>query len=129
MAKILVVDDDMDATRLADAILKAEGHQVLILNYPKDVFKVIKSEHPDLIICDIIMPRIDGYALCKEIKELYHNKIPVILCTAKSYEKDLIEKAHRDFGADDFLFKPFQKDALLEKAKAVLAKQPEKTSE
>ncbi|MBM3251586.1 MAG: response regulator, partial [Candidatus Omnitrophica bacterium] len=65
----------------------------------------------------------------KEIKELYHNKIPVILCTAKSYEKDLIEKAHRDFGADDFLFKPFAKDALLEKAKAVIEKSSQQTSE
>ena len=108
MPKNLVVDDDMNATRLAESILKAEGHQVIILNYPKPIFKVVKTEQPDLIICDIIMPRLDGYALCKEIKELYRGKIPVILCTAKSYEKDLIENAHKDFGADDFIFKPFK---------------------
>lgn len=120
MAKILLVDDDMDATRAAERILKSAGFDVIILNYPKEVFKVIKTEKPDLVISDIIMPRIDGYALCKEIKELYRNKVPVILCTAKSYEQELIEKAHRDFGADGFLFKPFKEDELVGKVEKII---------
>ncbi|MFH1655046.1 MAG: response regulator [Candidatus Omnitrophota bacterium] len=129
MPKILVVDDDRDATRAAEVILKKGGFEVVILNYPKDVFKVVKTEKPDLIISDIIMPRWDGYALCKEIKELYRNKIPVILCTAKSYEQELIEKAHKEFGADDFIFKPFKEDVLVQKVEAVLEKQTENASD
>ena len=120
MAKILIVDDDRNAARIAETTLKKAGYQVVCLNDPKFIFKVIKTEQPDVVLSDIIMPRLDGYALCKEIKELYRNKIPVVLCTAKSYEQELIEKAHKEFGADDFIFKPFKEEVLLEKVQSVL---------
>jgi DNA-binding response OmpR family regulator len=125
MPKVLVVDDDMNATQTAEAILKTAGYEVVCLNNPKFIFKVIKAEQPDVIISDIIMPRWDGYALCREIKELYRNKIPVILCTAKSYEQELIEKAHKEFGADDFIFKPFKQETLLKKLEIIINKKKE----
>lgn len=120
MQKILLVDDDPNALKQAEEILKPEGYEVTSLNYPKAIIKTIKTEQPDLVISDIIMFGLDGYTLCKEIKELFRNKIPVILCTAKSYEKDLIGYAHKEFGADGFCFKPFQKEDLLDKVKIAL---------
>ena len=122
MAKIIVVDDDTEALKQACDILKSAGYDVVSLNYPKPIIKLIKTESADLVISDIIMQGLDGYSLCKEIKEIYQNKILVILCTAKPYEKDLIEKAHKEFGADDFIFKPFKPEELLEKVKGVLEK-------
>ncbi|MFC1594390.1 PleD family two-component system response regulator [Candidatus Omnitrophota bacterium] len=117
--KVLVVDDDVSSIQLAESILKSAGFEVMTLNHPKMVFKLLKSERPDVVVSDIIMPHRDGYALCKEIKELYNNTIPVLLCTSKSYEEELIETAYKDFGADGFLIKPFQKEELLEKVKAL----------
>ncbi|MFC1704238.1 PleD family two-component system response regulator [Candidatus Omnitrophota bacterium] len=120
--KILIVDDDAEALRSAESILKTAGFEVVALNHPKFILKIVKNEKPDIILSDIIMPHQDGYALCKEIKELYNNAIPVLLCTNKTYEEDLIETAYKDFGADDFIIKPFKEDELLEKVKATIKK-------
>ncbi|MDP2939133.1 MAG: response regulator transcription factor [Candidatus Omnitrophota bacterium] len=117
--KILVVDDDVSSLKLTESVLKSAGYDVLTLDYPKYVLKVIKEEKPALVVLDIIMPYKDGYALCEEIKKIFCNKIPVLLCTAKSYEQDLIEKAYKDFGADDFIIKPFEAEDLLQKIKAL----------
>lgn len=125
MPKIIIVDDDPNALRQAEEILKAEGFEVISFDYPKPILKIIKAEQPDLIISDIIMPGLDGYALCKEVKEVYRNKIAVILCTAKSYEQELIERAHKEFGADDFIFKPFKKEELVQKVRQVIKKRQE----
>ncbi len=123
--KILLIDDDTNALQTAEAILKSAGYNVLTLNFPKFALKIIKDERPDLVISDIIMPYTDGYALCDEIKKVFINKIPVLLCTAKSYEQDLIETSYKDFGADDFIIKPYKKEELLEKVKALSEKYPQ----
>ncbi len=122
--KILVVDDDTNSLRLAESILKSNGYEVVALNDPQFIFKVIKSEKPDLIVSDIIMPHIDGYTLCQELKKIYHDKIPVILCTAKSYEQELIERAYKEFGAAGFIIKPFKENELLEQVQRVLLQKP-----
>ncbi len=118
--KILVVDDDTNSIQVAESTLKGAGYEVVTMQDPKFVFKAIKMENPDLIISDIIMPHRDGYALCKEVKELYGDRIPVLLCTSKSYEEDLIETAYKEFGAEDYIIKPFNTDELLEKVEALL---------
>jgi DNA-binding response OmpR family regulator len=123
--KILVVDDDLDSLRLAESILKPKGYEVLTLGQSRLVFKLVKSDKPDLIISDIIMPQLDGYALCDEMRKLYSGKIPIILCTSKPYERELIDKAYKDFGAQDFLMKPFKAEELLQKIQAIIG-QPDK---
>ncbi len=120
--KILVIDDDINSLQLFESILKSAGYVCLTLNFPKFALKVIKDERPDLVVTDIIMPYKDGYALCEEIKKIFLNKIPVLLCTAKSYEQDLIATACSDFGAEDYVIKPCKKEELLEKVKAILEK-------
>jgi len=120
--KILIVDDDPLAIRTAEAILKKVHYEVLTLNNPKFIFKVIKSEHPDLVILDIIMRPVDGYAVCEEIKKAYGDKIPVLLCTAQSYEQDFIQNSYKEFGADDYILKPVKSEEFLPKVKALIKK-------
>ena len=120
--KILIVDDDLNALKEAETTLKSAGYEIMSLDHPKFIFKVIKTEQPDLILSDIIMPYHDGYSICQELRKLYGDKIPVILCTAKSYEQELIAKASREFGANDFIIKPYNKEELLKKVETVLKK-------
>lgn len=115
--KILVVDDDKSILILAKKLLESEGYEVLTLDTPKFAIKKIKKELPSLVILDILMPHMDGYKLCEEIKESFHQKIFVIIFTSQPYEKDLIQEAYRDFGADDYLLKPFDRKTFIEKVK------------
>lgn len=126
--KVLLVDDDVDSLKLGESILKSEGYEVLTLNYPKFALKTIKEERPDVVVLDIIMPFTDGYALCEEIKKVFLNKVPVVLCTAKSYEQDFIENACKDFGAEAFLIKPFKKEELLKTIKSIIEKSPQQNN-
>ena len=82
--------------------------------------KVVRKESPDLVLLDIIMPDVDGYQLCKEIKESYGSHIPVILFTAQPYEKEFIKDSYQDFGADDYIVKPFEAKDLLDKIENIL---------
>lgn len=115
--KILVVDDNRETTRLVEGLLTSNGYEVISLNFPKSVLKVIKQENPSLVLLDIIMPYKDGYKVCEEIKTAFGEKVPVILFTSQPYEKDFIQQAFKDFGADDYLIKPFNPEELLEKIK------------
>lgn len=120
--KIWVVDDDIGMLRLVESVLTASGYEVATYNTPKNLLKPLKNEMPELVILDIIMPHIDGYKMCSEIKKLYNNKIKVLLFTAQSYEKDLIKDAHKDFGADDFVTKPFDTKIFLQKVEKLIGK-------
>jgi two-component system response regulator ArlR len=73
------------------------------------------------------MPYHDGYSLCQELRKLYGDKIPIILSTAKSYEQELIAKASKEFGANDFIIKPYNKEELLKKVEAVFKKSESKS--
>ena len=127
--KILVVDDNPLALKEAEAILKKDHYEVLILGNPKFVLKTIEAERPDVIVLDIIMSPIDGYTLCAEIKKLYLDKIPVLLCTAQSYEQDLVQKMHKEFGADDYILKPLNAEDFLKKIKALSKRRKKLMSE
>ncbi|MFH1621916.1 MAG: response regulator transcription factor [Candidatus Omnitrophota bacterium] len=120
--KILVVDDNSDALRTAEGILKKARYDVVTLNNPKFIFKLIKQERPDVVVLDIIMPPLDGYTVCQEIRKLYGDKIPVLLCTAQSYEQDLVQNAYKEFGANDYILKPIKSEEFLPKIKALVKK-------
>lgn len=120
--KILVVDDNPDALKNAEAILKKANYNVITLNNPKFIFKLIKEERPDAVVLDIIMPPLDGYAVCQEIRKLYGDKIPILLCTAQSYEQDFVQNAYKEFGANDYILKPVNAEAFLPKVKALIKK-------
>ena len=74
------------------------------------------------------MRPIDGYAVCEEIKKAYGDKIPVLLCTAQTYETDFIQKAYKEFGADDYTLKPLNPEEFLGKIKTLLKKRPRKNN-
>lgn len=110
--KVLVIDDSNTIRRSAEIFLKQGGYQVLLAEDGFDALSKVNDHAPDLIFCDILMPRLDGYQTCSLIK---HNKvyktIPVIMLSSKD---GLFDRARgRIVGSEHYLTKPFTKDELL----------------
>ena len=110
--KILVVDDSNTIRRSAEIFLKAGQHEVLLAEDGFDALSKVSDYHPDLIFCDILMPRLDGYQTCAIIKRnVKFSGVPVIMLSSKD---GVFDKARgRMVGAQDYLTKPFTKDQLL----------------
>ena len=117
--KILVVDDEVDLVETIRFPLEAEGFNVLVAYNGEDALNQARTETPDLILLDIMLPKLDGYKVCRLLKfdERYRN-IPIIMLTARAQEKDKI--IGLETGADEYITKPFDMDELLEKVKAYL---------
>ncbi len=111
--KVLVIDDSNTIRRSAEIFLKQGGHQVLLAEDGYDSLSKVNDHQPDLIFCDILMPRLDGYQTCAIIKKNQrHANVPVIMLSSKD---GLFDKARgRMVGAEDYLTKPFTKDQLLQ---------------
>ena len=111
--KVLVIDDSNTIRRSAEIFLKQGGYQVLLAEDGFDALAKVNDHEPDLIFCDILMPRLDGYQTCAIIKR--NNKfanVPVIMLSSKD---GLFDKARgRMVGSQDYLTKPFTKDQLLQ---------------
>ena len=115
--KVLVVDDSQTIRRSAEMFLKQGGHRVVLAEDGFDALSKINDFQPDLVFCDILMPRLDGYQTCAVIK---HNSAfkdtPVILLSSRD---GLFDKARgRVVGSDQFLTKPFSKEELLDAIRA-----------
>ena len=110
--KILVVDDSNTIRRSAEIFLKAGQHEVMLAEDGFDALSKVSDYHPDLIFCDILMPRLDGYQTCAIIKRnVKFSAVPVIMLSSKD---GVFDKARgRMVGAQDYLTKPFTKDQLL----------------
>lgn len=111
--KVLVVDDSQTIRRSAELFLKQGGHQVALAEDGFDALSKINDFHPDLVFCDILMPRLDGYQTCAIIKR---NKrfagIPVVMLSSRD---GVFDKARgRMVGAEEHLTKPFTRDQLLQ---------------
>ena len=113
---ILVVDDDVRILRMVQRIMELEGYRVLKATSGKDALEVFSEETPDLVLLDIMMSDIDGYTVCKQIREFSH--IPIIMLTAKSNDEEKV--GGFDAGADDYMTKPFSSKELAARVKAVL---------
>lgn len=113
---VLIIDDDEKLRKLLCGYLEENGHQVLTRADGSDVLKTIRTESPDIIILDIMLPDKDGLDVLKEIRRDY--PIPVIMLTAKGEDTDRI--VGLELGADDYLPKPFNPRELLARMKAVL---------
>ncbi|MBH9553209.1 response regulator [Inhella gelatinilytica] len=113
MLKVLVIDDSNTIRRSAEIFLKQGGHQVALADDGFDALAKLSDFKPDLVFCDILMPRLDGYQTCAIIKrnaEFTH--VPVIMLSSKD---GLFDKARgRMVGSQDYLTKPFTKDQLLQ---------------
>lgn len=112
--RILLIDDETELVKAIEIRLKHAGYEVLTACDGRDGLEKAKSERPDLILLDILMPRMDGYQTLVELKALDKVKsIPVIMLTAESMIDDVSKAA--DSGADDYVVKPFSHVTLLEK--------------
>jgi twitching motility two-component system response regulator PilG len=111
--KVLVIDDSNTIRRSAEIFLKQGGYQVLLAEDGFDALSKVNDHEPDLIFCDILMPRLDGYQTCAIIKRnVKFAKVPVIMLSSKD---GLFDKARgRMVGSQDYLTKPFTKDQLLQ---------------
>ncbi len=119
MATILVIDDDEIVARSVELSLRRDGFQVSVAHSGVDGLKTARRESPDLIILDIIMPGMDGYEVCREIRrDPLLSDVPVLFLTAKGKDEDKIEGFR--VGADDYLTKPFNIDELVLRSKAIL---------
>ena len=117
MSKIMVVDDDHNIRELMCALLKNGGYSVCEAKDGKDALALMMVENPDLAIIDLMMPYMDGYELCRELRQYYEN-LPVLMLTAKAELTSKIKGF--ESGADDYLTKPFEGDELLLRVKALL---------
>ena len=111
-ARVLVIDDSNTIRRSAEIFLRQGGYEVLLAEDGFDALSKVNDHDPDLIFCDILMPRLDGYQTCAIIKRNPRfSAVPVIMLSSKD---GLFDKARgRMVGSDDYLTKPFTKDQLL----------------
>jgi signal transduction histidine kinase len=118
-AAVLVVDDDQRNVRLIESILKGSGYRVLKAYNGEEALRVVETEHPDLLVLDVMMPRVSGFELCQQLKGRYETRLlPVIMVTALNALEDKVQAL--EYGADDFLTKPINKLELLAKVRSVL---------
>ncbi len=111
--RILVCDDDPVILRLLQVNLELEGYAVLLAHNGEHAIEVATDEHPDLVILDIMMPRLDGYQTCERLKANDATKeIPVVFLSAKAQQADI--DRGKEFGVADYLTKPFDPDDLIE---------------
>jgi DNA-binding response OmpR family regulator len=114
--KILVVDDEVNIVKMLESRLKASGYEVVAAHDGQEGLDKARSEQPDLIILDLMMPKIDGYNVCRMLKfDDRYKHIPIMMVTAKDQESDV--KLGFEVRADAYVTKPFDSKALLEKVK------------
>lgn len=123
--KVLVIDDDPELGRLVETILKPSELTVYHAYSGGDGLKSAYAIHPDLIVLDIMMPDMDGFEVCSRLREL--TSVPILMLTARTYENDLVHGF--TVGVDDFLRKPFSKNELEARIRALLRRSSLSTPE
>ena len=115
-ATILAVDDEPRVLKLLKANLESSGYAVVTAADGEEALQTMERELPDLVLLDLMLPKMDGYAVCRRIREF--SAVPIIMLTARSAQVDLIHGF--EVGADDYLTKPFSITELLVRVQAVL---------
>ncbi|MEA4911908.1 MAG: response regulator transcription factor [Oscillospiraceae bacterium] len=114
--RILVVDDEKNICELLRLYLEKEGYDVLIAYNGADAVRLVREKNPSLVLLDIMMPGIDGWEACRQIREF--SKVPLIMLTAKGETFDKVMGL--ELGADDYIVKPFETKEVVARIKAVL---------
>lgn len=117
MTKILVVDDEVSIVKLLQFNLEKSGFEVVTAFDGKQALDAVKSEQPDFIILDLMLPKLDGMDVCKTLRQ-ERNQTPILMLTAKDDELDKI--LGLELGADDYLTKPFSPREVIARVKAIL---------
>ena len=113
---ILVIEDDPGITRIVRLYLERDGHNVTIASDGVSGLNVARTDSPDLIVLDLMLPRLDGMSVCRALRE--ESDVPIIMATARVAEDDRL--AGLDLGADDYIVKPFSPRELAARVRAVL---------
>ena len=114
--KILTVDDDPNILQLINLYLTREGFEVLQASNGTDALKIFKTTPPSLMLLDVMLPGMDGWQVCREVRKV--SNIPIIMLTAKDETFDKV--LGLELGADDYIVKPFEMKELVARIKAVL---------
>ena len=122
--KVLIVDDDEHIVELIKLYMDKEGFDTVTANNVKKAVELFKSEAPAIVILDVMMPEMDGWQVCREIRRV--SNIPIIMLTAKGETFDKV--LGLELGADDYMVKPFEPKELLARVKAVLRRSDTKES-
>ena len=115
-SKLLIVEDDSYISEMVQLYLTKEGYDIKIASDGVEAISLFKMYEPDLVLLDIMLPRKDGWAVCKEIRQI--SSIPIIMVTAKGEVFDKV--LGLELGADDYIVKPFQSGEVLARMEAVL---------
>ena len=113
---ILAADDDPQLLRLVTRNLQLDGYEVIATTDGQQALERIEASAPDLVLLDVMMPRMDGFSVCQRVREF--SAVPIIIVTARGQDQDKVRGL--DLGADDYLTKPFSVDELLARVRAVL---------
>ncbi|HZS79751.1 MAG TPA: response regulator transcription factor [Ktedonobacteraceae bacterium] len=113
---ILTADDDPQLLRLMTRNLQLEGYEVIPTSDGQQALEEIERNSPDLVLLDVMMPKMDGFTVCNRVRQF--SSVPIIIVTARGQDQDKVRGL--DLGADDYLTKPFSVDELLARVRAVL---------
>ncbi len=113
---VVAADDDPQLLRLVTRNLQMDGYEVIGASDGQQALEQIEAHMPDLVLLDLMMPKLDGFAVCQRVREF--SSLPIIILTARGADQDKIRGL--DLGADDYLTKPFSVDELLARVRAVL---------
>lgn len=121
--KVLIVDDDRNICELLRLYLQKDGFDTEIANDGSEAIELQKTYNPDIILLDVMMPKLDGWQVCREIRKT--SDVPIIMITAKGEVFDKI--LGLELGADDYISKPFDTKEVIARIKAVLRRTTDKT--
>ena len=120
MKKILIADDRSEVVELVKVTLEGEGYQSIDASDGREALEKIRLEKPDLILLDIIMPKMDGFEVLSEVRKDPKTKdIPIIMLSAKGQKLD--QEKGKEFGATGYIIKPFSPSILLKRIEEILA--------
>ena len=120
--KILIVDDDLAIADVVSFTMRRAGHGVILAHDGVMALNRFKSEEPDLIILDLNLPKLDGKAVCKKIREIAET--PIVILSVQGEEDEIV--ACLNLGADDYIVKPFSPRQLVARVEAVLRRSSSK---
>ena len=126
MQTVLIVDDEPDIVILLRLALEAAGYSTVEATDGEEALEVIRTQHPDVVLLDVMMPRMDGWATLEHLEETGEHP-RVIMVTAKTASRD--HDRALQLGADDFVTKPFEPDELVERMRRVLESPPSSDEE
>lgn len=123
--RVLAIDDELQALKLLQVVLSAEGFDVVMAQDALSGLRAAYQAHPDIILLDVMMPNVNGFEVCRRLREM--TDVPIIFITAKGTIEDIVQGFY--VGADDYIVKPFDSTELVSRLKACLRRATERTGQ